>query len=144
MKYKVGDIIEVYEGSVPHVIIAIKDPSYAKYMLLSIHDQTCVNVVTEQTMLLGAKMLMSSPKVYAGPLTQEEIDEIIDSYNNGNYDPNDYNNTFTLTWDEDDIPGIISNEPPAFKGCSHKWKKYVGIVQTYEYCEYCDKKKNEV
>lgn len=87
---------------------------------------------------------MSSPKVYTGPLTQEEIDEIIDSYNNGNYDPNDYNNTFTLTWDEDDIPGIISNEPPAFKGCSHKWKKYVGLVQTYEYCEYCDKKKNEV
>jgi len=27
------------------------------------------------------------------------------------------------------------------KNCSHKWKKYMGFTDTYQYCEHCDEKK---
>ena len=28
------------------------------------------------------------------------------------------------------------------KPCSHKWKKYQGFTENYEYCEFCDIKSN--
>ena len=91
-----------------------------------------------------SKILMSSPKVYSGPLSQEEIDEIIESYSNMN---SQYSSQ--LSWDEEleSLPPVISDQwtkeilPPA---CKHKWKKYTGLVQSFEYCEICDKKKGEV
>lgn len=27
------------------------------------------------------------------------------------------------------------------KECSHKWNKYHGLVEQYEFCEHCDKKR---
>lgn len=42
---------------------------------------------------------------------------------------------------------IVEDEPIGFKfqestpGCSHKWVKYHGLIDQYEFCELCDKKK---
>ncbi len=104
------------------------------------------------------KMLMSSPKIYTGPLTQEEIDEIIESYNNSvpgiipqNTGVGSSSNISFEYSDEDNLvigdgwheynEGWYNDSPPA---CRHKWKKYVGLSQSFEYCEICDKKKDEV
>jgi len=104
-------------------------------------------------------LFMSSPKVYTVPLTQQEIDEIIESYNNsipGVISQNtavgspsnisfEYDDEDTLIigdgWHEYEKEFQYNVAPPA---CKHKWKKYVGLSQSFEYCEICDKKKDEV
>ncbi len=35
----------------------------------------------------------------------------------------------------------IHNSPEGRARCVHKWKKYTGFVEQYEYCEICDEKK---
>ena len=43
---------------------------------------------------------------------------------------------------------VLSHKLPPVKEislkttCSHKWKKYVGFIEEYDYCEVCDEKRN--
>lgn len=72
-------------------------------------------------------------------MTQTEIDllfEQLDSQDFGHYDSDSY--LSELEWDFDDSESI----PPVLT-CAHKWKKYVGLSQSFEYCTACDKKKGE-
>ena len=62
--------------------------------------------------------------------------------------PRSYHGVFTYPYsefkdyweiDQPAIDKVISLAPE--KSCSHKWKTYLGLRQTFEYCEICDLKK---
>lgn len=44
-----------------------------------------------------------------------------------------------FTWDDVDFNTPIY--PDDF--CSHLWINYYGLTETYDYCQYCDMKRNE-
>jgi len=154
---KIGDIINFGAGEYMYLIIN-KNASLGTLYILNILDYSVYTVPNFGMLLMSVYVAVPSPKIYTGPLSQEEIDEIIESYNNsvpkiipqntGVGSPSDvsfeYANEDNLVirdeWHEYD-EGWYNDSPP---DCRHKWKKYTGLSQSFEYCEICDKKKDEV
>ncbi len=154
----IGDIINFGTGDSRYLIVDTCPSSLGTLEILDILDYSMYTVHNADRRSIPVHVAMSSPKIYTGPLTQEEIDEIIESYNNSvpgiipqNTGVGSPSNVSFEYADEDNLvigdgwheynEGWYNDSPPA---CRHKWKKYVGLSQSFEYCEICDKKKGEV
>jgi len=164
-KFNIGDIISDFSTLELYLIRNVMyDNIYGFMYLVQEIKGTGHTLLSSMDVDMVSTIFMSSPKVYAGPLTQEEIDEIIESYNNsvpgiipqntGVGSPSnisfEYDDEDTLIigdviigdgWHELEKEFQYNVAPPA---CRHKWKKYVGLSQSFEYCEICDKKKDDV
>lgn len=150
-KYNVGDVV-MYTPNDEYIILDMTDLGTDRiYYLLSIPSSMRIRSALESFLDTNFVLAMSSPKVYTGPLTQEEIDEIIESYNNsvqaipdqitlpygydfGNVDFEDRNYGDT---------GFVYGEPPKLS-CKHEFVGIQLLMSTVYNCKKCGIKKEDV
>lgn len=85
-------------------------------------------------------------------LSQDEVDQILQEIQNNkpqqttwpyvpvpagvNYTPNYQEVGTTAT-----VSGTFVETEPSKALCYHKWKSYLGLNESFDYCEYCDEKR---
>ena len=153
-KYSIGDIIKK-----DHEHYIVIGTIHISGVLLNIKSRECRYVISSRLSSSAYTVAMSSPKIYTGPLTQEEIDEIIESYNNSvqaipdrimigdgtdtlpyGYD---YSGDLTRGFDIVDFEDRNYGEPPKLS-CKHEFVGVQLLMSTVYNCKKCGIKKEDV
>lgn len=150
-KYNVGDVVMNTHIDEYIILNMTKLGTDRLYSLFSFSSSMYIGNALESFLDTNFVLAMSSPKVYTGPLTKEEIDEIIESYNNsvqavpnqitlpygydfGNVDFEDRNYGDT---------GFVYGEPPKLS-CKHEFVGVQLLMSTVYNCKKCGIKKEDV
>lgn len=129
MSFNIGDRVRINSCRLSLIVVDMSTPHL---LVITKNNLTHSAVINECSLILHTPAM----KHYSGPLTQEEIDEIVQYYDESGY--GQINMDLELDEYDEVIPSIIP------KTCSHVWKKYIGISQSFHYCTICDAKKDEV
>lgn len=157
-----GDIVEFDDVQRGHPgIVWVKSDgngSYTTFLQLKIADLE--RVVMAAKFKAGDRVRSTVDDVYRGVFKNTEyvIDDVIDpsqwavgSSLPARYWVFDAKGKQGVKFIADESELEYWSEPPAKPGAkprcnkwAHKWKKYVGFTDKFEYCEHCDVKKHEI
>lgn len=157
-KYNIGDVV-MYTRNDEYIILDMTDLGTDRiYYLLSIPSSMRIRSALESFLDTNFVLTMSSPKVYTGPLTQEEIDEIIESYNNSvqaipgriTTATTEVTNPYGYHPDNVDFSdrdfgdtGFVYKEPPKLS-CKHEFVGVQLLMSTVYNCKKCGIKKEDI